>query len=93
MYSENYEKLMKEAEDETKRYKDILCSRIQRIYSAKMSAIKVNLHIQCNPYKNIKGILHRTKTNDFNMCMEPQKTTNSQNNLEKEEPSWRNRAP
>ena len=93
MYSENYEKLMKEAEDETKRYKDILCSRIQRIYSAKMSAIKVNLQIQCNPYKNIKGILHRTKTNDFKMCVEPQKTTNSQNNLEKEEPSWRNRAP
>ena len=53
MYSENYEKLMKEAEDETKRYKDILRSWIQRFYTVKTTAIQVNLQIQCNPYQNI----------------------------------------
>ena len=53
MYSENYEKLMKEAEDETKRYKDILHSWIQRFYTVKTTAIQVNLQIQCNPYQNI----------------------------------------
>ena len=76
-----------------KKYKDILCSWIQRINTVKMTAVQVNLQIQCNPYQNIQGILHRTKTNNFKMCMDPQKTTNSQNNLEKEEQSWRNQAP
>ena len=49
--------------------------------------------IQCNPYKNTKGIFHRTRTNNSKICMETQKTPNSQNNLEKEEQSWRNHAP
>ena len=30
---------------------------------------------------------------DFTMCMETQKTLNSQSNLEKEKRSWRNQAP
>ena len=36
------------------------------------------------------GILHRTRTNNFKICMEIQKTLNSQSNLEKEEWNWRN---
>ena len=32
-------------------------------------------------------IFHRTRTNNFKICMETQKTLNSQNNLEKEESS------
>ena len=31
------------------------------------------------------GIFHKTKTNYFKMYMKPQKTPNSQSNLEKEE--------
>ena len=34
---------------------------------------------------NIYGIFHRTRTNNSKICMETQKTPNSQNNLEKEE--------
>ena len=30
----------------------------------------------------------RNRTNEPNICMEPQKTLNSQNNLEKEEQNW-----
>ena len=33
---------------------------------------------------------HRTRTNNFTICVEIQKTSNSQSNLEKEEWNWRN---
>ena len=33
---------------------------------------------------------HRTRTNNFTICMEIQKTSNSQSNLKKEEWNWRN---
>ena len=52
-----------------------------------------NLQIQCNPYQTTTGIFHRTRTKNFTMCMETQKTPNSQSNLEKEKQSWRNQAP
>ena len=51
-----------------------------------------NLQIQHNPYQTTNGILHRTKTKNFIICMETQKTPNSQSNLEKEKRSWRNQA-
>ena len=49
-----------------------------------------NLQTQCNPYQASSGIFHRTRTNNFKICMEIQKTLNSQSNLEKEEWNWRN---
>ena len=51
-----------------------------------------NLWIQCNPYQATNGIFHRVKTNNFKICMEIQKTLNSQSNLEKEEWNWRNQS-
>ena len=42
-----------------------------------------NLQIQCNPYQATSGIFHRTRTNNFTIYMEIQKSSNSQNNLEK----------
>ena len=45
----------------------------------------------CNPYEATNGIFHRTRTNNFTICMEIQKKTlNSQSSLEKEEWNWRN---
>ena len=44
-----------------------------------------NLQIQCNPYQATNDIFHRTRTNNFMICMEILKTSNSQSNLEKEE--------
>ena len=38
-----------------------------------------------NLYQNTKGIFHRTRKNNVKICMEIQKTLNSQNNPEKEE--------
>ena len=49
-----------------------------------------NLQIQCNPYQTINGIFQRTRTNNFTIYMEIQKTSDSQSNLEKEEWNWRN---
>ena len=49
-----------------------------------------NLQIQCSPYQATNGIFHRIRTNNFTICMEIQKTSNSQSNLEKEELNWRN---
>ena len=43
-----------------------------------------NLHIQRNPYQSNTSILHRARTNNPKVCMEPEKTPNSQSNLEKE---------
>ena len=42
-----------------------------------------NLQIQCNPYQTSKGIFHRTRTKNFTICMETQKTPNSQTILRK----------
>ena len=46
--------------------------------------IQSNPQIQCNPYQTINGIFHRTRTKNFTICMETQKTPNSQSNLEEE---------
>ena len=52
-----------------------------------------NLQIQCNPCQATNDILHKIRTKNFTICMETQKTLNSQSNLEKEKWSWRNQAP
>ena len=43
-----------------------------------------NLQIQCNPYQITNGIFYGTRTKNLKICMETQKTLNSQSNLEKE---------
>ena len=48
------------------------------------STTQSNLQIQFNPYQTTTGIFHRTRTKNFTICMETQKTLNSKNNLEKE---------
>ena len=46
---------------------------------------------KCNdPYQITNGIFHRTRTKNFTIHTETQKTLNSQSSLEKEEWSWRN---
>ena len=53
-------------------------------YSENEYITQSNLQIQCNPYQATNGIFHRARTNNFTICMEIQKTSNSQSNLEKE---------
>ena len=53
-------------------------------YSENEYITQSNLQIQCNPYQATSGIFQRTRTNNFTIFMEIQKTLNSQSNLEKE---------
>ena len=43
-----------------------------------------NLQIQCAHYETTNGIFHRTRTKNFTICIETQRTPSSQSNLEKE---------
>ena len=42
-------------------------------YSENEYTTQSNLQIQCNPYQATNGIFHRTRTNNFTICMETQK--------------------
>ena len=82
---------MKEIKEDTNRWRNIPCSWIGRLNIVKMIILpQSNLQIQCNPYQATSSIFHRARTNNFTICMEIQKTSNSQSNLEKEEWKWRN---
>ena len=51
--NENYKTLIKEIEQGTNKWKDILCSRIGRINIVKMSSMTQScLWVQGNPYQN-----------------------------------------
>ena len=58
-------------------------------YSENEYITQSNLQIPYNPYQATNGIFHRARTNNFTICMEIQKTSNSQSNLEKKE--WNQR--
>ena len=62
-------------------------------YSKNEYTTQSNLQIQCNPYQATNGIFHRARTNNFIICLEIQKTSKSQSNLEKEEWNWRINIP
>ena len=62
-------------------------------YSENKYTTQSNLQIQCNPYQATSSIFHRARTNNFKICMEIQKTSNNQSNLEKEEWNWRINLP
>ena len=59
-------------------------------YSENEYTAQSNLQIQCNSYQATSDICHRTRTNNFKICMEIQKTSNSQINIQKEEWNRRN---
>ena len=60
-------------------------------YSENEYTTQNNLQIQCNPYQATNNIFERASTNNFTICMEIQKNSNSQSNLDKEEWNWRNK--
>ena len=58
-------------------------------YSENEYTTQSNLQMQCNPYEATNGIFQRTRTNNFTICMEIEKTSNSQGNLEEEGWNWK----
>ena len=68
---------------ELEEYNEILLSNIFKI----IILVQGNLQIQLNLYQIINNIFHRTRTKNFTICMETQKTLTSKSNLEKEKRS------
>ena len=94
--------VMKEIKDDTNRWRDILdiyldISKMfldwKNQHCENDYTIQSNLQIQCNPYQTTTGICTELEQKNLTICMETQKTPNSQSNLEKEKRSWRNQAP
>ena len=84
---------MKEINDDTNRWREIyhVLDRKHQYYENDYSP-QSNLQIQCNHCQITNEIFHRIRAKIFTICMETQKTLNSQSCLEKEKWSWRNQA-
>ena len=89
LYTENYKTLMKEIKDGINRWRDIPCSWAGGINIVKMTILP-NAVYRFSRLQITNGIFHRTRTKNFTVQMETQKTPNSQSSPEKEEWSWRN---
>ena len=73
----------KKVEDDTHRWKDILCSQIGRINVKITILFKAIYRLNAIRIKIPMAFFYRTKTNNFKMCIETQKTISSQTIMKK----------
>ena len=94
LYTENYKTLMKEIEKGTKNGKIYCTHRLEELillkcpYYPKQWMYRLNTNLS-----KFQWHFHRPRTNNFKFCMANQNILKSQNNLEKEEQSWRYHTP
>ena len=93
LYCVNYKILMKAIND-TNRWKDTyLALGLEESLFPMTVLTQGSLESQCSAYQITNGIYHRTRTKQLKVCLETEKTRNSQSHPEKEKWSWRNQAP
>ena len=89
LYAENYKTLMKDIKNkQMERYNMFLGWKKQ--YCENDYTAQSTQHIQCNPYQFTNGVFHRIRTKNLTICVESQKTLNSQSNLSERKTDWRN---
>ena len=89
LYTQNYKTLMKEIKGDINRWRDVPCSWVKRINIVKMTILPNAIYrFNVIPIKLPMAFFTRTK--NFAIHMETQKTLNGQSSLEKEERSCRN---
>ena len=82
LHSKNH-KTLKEIEDDTKKWKDILCSWLEELLLLKCPYYSKQSADLSNSYQNTHGIFHRTRTGNPKIHREPQRTWTAKTILRK----------